>query len=215
MRTSGALLRRFRRAVATATRVVAIVATLPTLATTATLAAEPVQVPAPVTGTDPATVAPGSKAVARRLTTLVADLGKTKRFYEALGFREDRRAEVSDAASLSVFGLDPGARLTFIRMTMDNTLSTGRIDGGTLGFAQVHNRALPRLRDATRGETMVGTPILVMTTDGIEAVHARLAAIGAEILAPPFAAGGGLTSMVVRDPDGLRMEISQPARPAR
>lgn len=205
-------------ALAIATIVAAMPATTVTRAATPGapgVAEAPVQVPAPVTDTDPATVAPGSKAVARRLTTVVADLGKTKRFYEALGFREDRRAEVSDAASLSVFGLEPGARLTFIRMTMDNTLSTGRIDGGTLGFAQVHDRPLPRLRDATRGETMLGMPILVMTTDGIDAVHARLVAIGAEILAPPFPAGGGLTSMIVRDPDGLRMEISQPARPAR
>ncbi len=175
----------------------------------------PVQVPAPVTSTDPATVVPGSKAVARRLTTVVADLEKTRRFYEALGFREDRRAEVSDAESLAVFGLDPQARLTFIRMTMDNTLSTGRIDGGTLGFAQVKNRPLRRLREASGGETMIGMPILVMTTDGIDAVHARLQAIGAEILAPPFAAAGGLRSMILRDPDGLRMEISQPGTPAR
>jgi catechol 2,3-dioxygenase-like lactoylglutathione lyase family enzyme len=174
----------------------------------------PVQVPPPVTNTDPATVVPGSKAVARRLTTVVADLDKTRRFYEALGFREDRRSEVGDAASLAVFGLDAGARLTFIRMTMDNTLSTGRIDGGTLGFAQVHNRPLKPLRELTGGATLLGMPILVMTTDGIEAVHARLRAIGAEILASPYPAGGGLTTMVVRDPDGLRMEISQPAAPA-
>jgi hypothetical protein len=100
-------------------------------------------------------------------------------------------------------------------MTMDNTLSTGRIDGGTLGFAQVHNRSLPRLRDASRGETLIGMPILVMTTDGIDALHARLQAIGAEILAPPFPAGGGLTSMILRDPDGMRMEISQPGKPPR
>ena len=175
----------------------------------------PVQVPAPVTNTDPATVVPGSKAVARRLTTVVADLEKTRRFYEALGFREDRRSEVGDAESLAVFGLDPGARLTFIRMTMDNTLSTGRIDGGTLGFAQVKNRPLKRLRETNGGETMIGMPILVMTTDGIDAVHARLKAIDAEILAPPYAAAGGLTTMIVRDPDGLRMEISQPGKPAR
>jgi catechol 2,3-dioxygenase-like lactoylglutathione lyase family enzyme len=177
--------------------------------------AAPVQVPAPVTNVDPATVVPGSKAVARRLTTVVADLEKTKRFYEALGFREDRRAEVSDPESLAVFGLGADARLTFIRMTMDNTLSTGRIDGGTLGFAQVKNKPLKRLRDATGGETMIGMPILVMTTDGIDAVHARLKAVGAEIVAAPFAAAGGLTSMIVRDPDGMRMEISQPGRPVR
>jgi catechol 2,3-dioxygenase-like lactoylglutathione lyase family enzyme len=196
-------------------RVAAAIAATLFMSAPVAAAEAPVQVPAPVTNTDPATVVPGSKAVARRLTTIVADLEKTKRFYEALGFREDRRAEVSDAASLAVFGLDPGARLTFIRMTMDNTLSTGRIDGGTLGFAQVHNRPLRRLREATRGETLIGMPILVMTTDGIDALHARLQAIGAEILAPPFAAGGGLTSMILRDPDGMRMEISQPGKPSR
>lgn len=167
------------------------------------------RVPPPVY-TDPATVVPGSKAVARRITMLVSDLERTRRFYEALGFKEDRRVDVSDAASLDVFGLPHDTRLTFIRMTSDNTLSTGRIDGGTLGFAQVRNRELQSLRAATRGETMIGTPILVMTTDGVDAVHARLKAIGAEILAPPFPGAGGLRSMIARDPDGTRMEITQP-----
>lgn len=175
---------------------------------------ELVRVPAPVTTTDPASVIPGSKAVARRLTTVVADLERTKRFYEALGFSEDRRTDVSDAGSLAVFGLGPEARLTFIRMTMDNTLSTGRIDGGTLGFAQVRSPVLKRLRDSTGRETTIGMPILVMTTDGIDTVYARLKALGAEILTAPFPAGGGLRSMILRDPDGMRLEISQPAPPA-
>lgn len=171
-------------------------------------------VPPPVY-TDPATVVPGSKAVARRFTQVVADLERTRRFYAALGFREDRRVEVSDAASLAVFGLASDARLTFIRMTTDNTLSTGRIDGGTLGFAQVHNKKLRQLRRITRGETMLGTTILVMTTDDVDAIHGRLVALGAEILVPPAPAAGGLRSMVARDPDGTRMEISQPPAPAR
>lgn len=178
-------------------------------------AAAPVSVPPPVTSTDPATVVPGSKAVARRLTTLVGDLERTVRFYTALGFREDRRVDVADPQSLAVFGVPSDTRLTFVRMTMDNTLSTGRIDGGTLGFAQVRNKPLRELREVTGGETMIGTPILVMTTDGVDAVHARLKAIGAEILAAPYAASGGLVTMIARDPDGLRMEISQPAAPAR
>lgn len=173
------------------------------------LAQNPVTVPPPVY-TDPATVVPGSKAVARRITLLVSDLARSKQFYEALGFREDRRSEVSDPAALKVFGLPEGTQLTFIRMTNDNTLSTGRIDGGTLGLAEVHNRKLKRLRDRTRGETMLGTPILIMTTDGVDAVQARLNAIGAEIIEPPMALPGGLRSMVVRDPDGTRMEITQP-----
>ena len=174
----------------------------------------PVTVPPPVYA-DPATVVPGSKAVARRVTLLVSDLERSRRFYEALGFREDRRAEVKDAASLQVFGLPLGTELTFIRMSMDNTLSTGRIDGGTLGLAQVRNRKLKMQRQLTRGATMIGTPILIFTTDGVDAVHARLVALDAEILAPPMAAPGGLRSMVARDPDGTRMEITQPATAPR
>jgi catechol 2,3-dioxygenase-like lactoylglutathione lyase family enzyme len=173
----------------------------------------PNAVPAPVIG-DPSKVVPGSKAVARRVTMVVSDLERTRRFYEALGFKEDRRVEVTDPASIEVFGLPPGSRLTFIRMGNDNTLSTGRIDGGTLGFAQVHEpRALQRQRDATRGETMIGTTISVMTTDDVEAIHSRLVAIGAEILKAPFPGSGGLKSMIVRDPDGQRMEVTQPPPP--
>jgi catechol 2,3-dioxygenase-like lactoylglutathione lyase family enzyme len=177
-------------------------------------AADPVitTVPPPVY-TDPATVTPGTRAVARRTTLLVSNLERSRRFYEALGFREDRRVEVSDAPSLKTFGLPLGTQLTFIRMTMDNTLSTGRIDGGTLGLAQVHNRKLKTLRRLTKGETMIGTTILIFTTDGVDAVHARLVALGAEILEPPMAASGGLRSMVARDPDGTRMEITQPGVP--
>ena len=75
-------------------------------------AADPVitTVPPPVY-TDPATVPAGTKAVARRTTLLVSDLERSKRFYEALGFREDRRVEVSDAPSLKTFGLPLGTRM--------------------------------------------------------------------------------------------------------
>jgi catechol 2,3-dioxygenase-like lactoylglutathione lyase family enzyme len=175
--------------------------------------AQNVVIPPPVY-TDPATVVPGSKAVARRITQVVSDLERSRRFYEALGFKEDRRVEVTDIESLKVFGLPAGTRLTFIRLTSDNTLSTGRIDGGTLGLAQVHNRKLKRLRDRTRGETMIGTPILVFTTDGVDAVLARLQALDAQILEPPMNGSGGIRSMVVLDPDGARLEITQvPAPP--
>jgi catechol 2,3-dioxygenase-like lactoylglutathione lyase family enzyme len=173
-----------------------------------------VAVPAPVI-VDPATVTPGSKAVARRVTFVVADLARSKQFYEALGFKEDRRVEVTDVESLKVFGLPAGTRLTFVRMTSDNTLSTGRIDGGTIGLAHVTNRKLRRLSHRTRGDTLIGTPILIMTTDGIDAVRSRLEALGVVAVEPPMEMGSGLRSMVVRDPDGTRMEITQPPAPPR
>ncbi|MCU0760953.1 MAG: VOC family protein [Steroidobacteraceae bacterium] len=165
---------------------------------------------APPVQTDPASVVPGSKAVARRVTLVVADLERSLRFYEALGFKADRRVEVTDAESLEVFGLPAGSRLTFARLVGDNTLSTGRIDGGTIGLAQVHSPKLERLRDRTRGETLVGMPILVMTTDGVEAIHARLRALGAEVLKPPQTTPAGWSTLILRDPDGTRMEITQP-----
>lgn len=169
----------------------------------------PPTVPSPAQ-VDPATVVPGSKAVARRVTLVVADLERSLRFYEALGFRADRRVEVTDPESLEVFGLPTGSRLTFARLVGDNTLSTGRIDGGTIGLAQVHTPKLERLRDRTRGETLVGMPILVMTTDGVEAIHERLRALGAEVLKPPQTNPAGWSTLIVRDPDGTRMEITQP-----
>jgi catechol 2,3-dioxygenase-like lactoylglutathione lyase family enzyme len=195
--------------------VVAAIIASPPLLLAARAAETPVTTVPPPVYTDPATVTPGSKAVARRITMLVSDLERSKRFYQALGFHEDRRVEVSDAPSLKVFGLPEGTRLTFIRLTMDNTLSTGRIDGGTIGLAQVHNRKLQPLRKLTKGATMIGTPILIFTTDGVDAVHSRLKALGAEIVEVPMAASGGLRSMVARDPDGTRMEITQPAAPPR
>ena len=172
----------------------------------------PASVPPP-RQVDPATVVPGSKAVARRITLVVADLDRSVRFYTALGFVLDRRVEVTDPGSLQVFGLPAGSRLTFARLSSDNTLSTGRIDGGTIGLAQVHEPRLPSLRERTGGDTLIGTPILVMTTDGVDAVHARLLALGAEILSPPTEIAGGLRSMIARDPDGTRMEITQPPPP--
>lgn len=181
---------------------------------TAPATVAPIATIAPPAVVDPASVVPGSKAVARRVTLVVADLERSLGFYSALGFKADRRVEVTDPESLEVFGLPAGSRLTFVRLVGDNTLSTGRIDGGTLGLAQVHQPRLERLRDRTGGATLVGMPILVMTTDGVDAIHARLQALGAEILKPPHPAPGGLRSMIVRDPDGTRMEITQPSAAA-
>lgn len=170
----------------------------------------------PIAAADAAGVvdAPAAKSVARRTTFIVSDLERSIRFYVALGFINDRRVDVADAASLKVFGLPPGSRLTFARMTSDNTLSTGRIDGGTIGLAQVHSPALPALREIAGDAPSRGMPILVMTTDGIAAIHERLVALGAEILEPPMAMPGGMLTMIVRDPDGTRMEITElPRRP--
>jgi catechol 2,3-dioxygenase-like lactoylglutathione lyase family enzyme len=169
---------------------------------------------APPAQVDPASVVPGSKAVARRVTLVVADLERSLRFYEALGFKADRRVEVTDTESLEVFGLPAGSRLTFARLVGDNTLSTGRIDGGTIGLAQVHSPKLGRLRERTGGETLVGMPILVMTTDGVEAIYERLRLLGAEVLKPPQTTAAGWSTLILRDPDGTRMEITQPPRAA-
>lgn len=158
--------------------------------------------------------APSAKSVARRTTFIVSDLDRSIRFYEALGFTNDRRVEVTDAGSLKVFGLPPDARLTFARMNNDNRLSTGRIDGGTIGLAQVHSPPLPALRDLAGDGPSRGMPILVMTTDDVAAIHARLVGLGAEVIDPPMTMPGGLRTMVVRDPDGTRMEITElPRRP--
>jgi catechol 2,3-dioxygenase-like lactoylglutathione lyase family enzyme len=53
--------------------------------------------------------------------------------------------------------------------------------------------------------------VLVLEVDDALAIHEELAAAGAEFLAPPFSPPWGGHRFFVRDPDGVLVEIEQPA----
>lgn len=147
------------------------------------------------------------KSVFRRTAMVVADLDASIKFYELLGFKEDRRVEITTEHDKKVFGVPMEAKVTFVRMGHDNTLENGKLEGGNIGLAGVSGVPVKRLKDLTNGETTFGMPIIVMTAYKVKPIYERMKAAGHTIIMAPEPAGHGGDSMVVLDPDGTRIEI--------
>jgi catechol 2,3-dioxygenase-like lactoylglutathione lyase family enzyme len=147
------------------------------------------------------------KAVFRRTAIMTADLEASIKFYELLGFKEDRRVPITSEHDKKVFGVPMEAQLTFVRMSHDNTLANGRLEGGTIGLADIKGVPVKRLKDLTKGETTYGMPIIVMTAYKVKPIYERAKAAGATIIMAPEPAGNGIDAMVLEDPDGTRIEI--------
>lgn len=69
---------------------------------------------------------------------------------------------------------------------------------------QVHEN-VPR---AARGVFEGG--YLTIVVDDVQAAHQRAEALGADIVRPPEATGYGQTKMILRDPNGVVVDISTP-----
>jgi catechol 2,3-dioxygenase-like lactoylglutathione lyase family enzyme len=147
------------------------------------------------------------KAVFRRTAIMTADLEASIKFYELLGFKEDRRVPITSEHDKKVFGVPLAAELTFVRMSHDNTLANGKLEGGTIGLADIRGVPVKRLKDLTKGETTYGMPIVVMTAYKVKPIFERAKAAGAKIIMAPEPAGNGIDAMVLEDPDGTRIEI--------
>lgn len=147
------------------------------------------------------------KAVFLRTALVVADLEASVRFYELLGFKEDRRVEIKTEHDKKVFGVPIEAEVTFVRMSHDNVLATGKLEGATIGLADVRGVPVKRLSDVTAGETLFGMPILVMTAAKVEPIYNRVKQAGGRIIMAPEPAGHGGDAIVLLDPDGTRIEI--------
>lgn len=80
--------------------------------------------------------------------------------------------------------------------------------GVELGFlARDHETVPAELREG-RG----GTLLTVVVAD-CDAVHARAAEMGAEVVSPPANTAYGQRRMIVRDPDGALLDVSSPTAP--
>ncbi|HTU28457.1 MAG TPA: VOC family protein [Solirubrobacteraceae bacterium] len=113
----------------------------------------------------------------------IADIDRSVAFYEALGFKEIRRAPIRDEA-INVFmnlpddGDEPRLELTF---------NFGRTEPYDLGTGYGH---------------------IAITTDELDPTLARLADQGIEPERPPYTVSeGGNRLCFVRDPDDYRIEI--------
>jgi len=113
----------------------------------------------------------------------ITDIDRSVAFYEALGFKEVRRAPIRDEA-INVFmnlpedGDEPRLELTF---------NFGQTDPYDIGTGYGH---------------------IAITTEELDPTLARLAEQGIEPERPPYTIGeGGSRLCFVRDPDDYRIEI--------
>jgi lactoylglutathione lyase len=113
----------------------------------------------------------------------ITDIDRSVAFYEALGFREARRAPIRDEA-INVFmnlpedGDEPRLELTF---------NFGHTEPYEIGTGYGH---------------------IAITTSDLDARLAELAELGIEPERPPYTIGTGTTRLCfVRDPDDYRIEI--------
>jgi lactoylglutathione lyase len=113
----------------------------------------------------------------------ITDIDRSVAFYQALGFKEVRRAPIRDEA-INVFmnlpedGDEPRLELTF---------NFGRTEPYDIGTGYGH---------------------IAITTDELDPTLARLAEQGIEPERPPYTVSeGGSRLCFVRDPDDYRIEI--------
>jgi lactoylglutathione lyase len=115
----------------------------------------------------------------------IAEIDRSVAFYEALGFEETRRVPIRDEA-INVFMGFPGDG-----DRLELTFNVGRTEPYEIGTGYGH---------------------IAITTEGLDALLARLAGQGIEPEKPPYQIrAGGSRLCFVRDPDGYRIEIIERA----
>jgi glyoxylase I family protein len=131
----------------------------------------------------------------------VSDLGRALAFYrDGLGFREVSRLGFADEGTQKLLGL-PGAELEAVYL---------RRDGTTLELLHFPRPGTHLVR-GPRPMNQVGLTHLSFLVDDLDAVLARLRALGAGVLDETRLAGDGTgpQAIFVTDPDGTRIELVQ------
>jgi len=124
----------------------------------------------------------------------VADLDRSRRFYEALGFRPALDLELPDEPTHRLLGLEPPLGLRAVYLTMDTTFVLE-----LLHFAD----APPPPREA-RAMNEIGLTHLSIGVDDLDAACDVVASHGGEVL---HGSRMGAVAVMVRDPDGQLIEL--------
>jgi catechol 2,3-dioxygenase-like lactoylglutathione lyase family enzyme len=145
----------------------------------------------------------------RRATIVVSDMEKSVAFYrDVLGLKEVDEASGDTAVvqHLFPFGLTEGR--------FHLKMMGGAEGSGIVGLLEFSNPGLPA---GTGAGTRVkaGDVVLVLRSDEIEALAARLDAHDAKTYHPlkELRSGSGSLLLTCADPDGTYIEVSGPAKP--
>lgn len=159
----------------------------------------------------------GDAAMLLRTALVVADVERSRAFYELLGFTVESELG-GERNPDSAFPLN--SRSSRWRLLI---LASGRGEGGRIGLVSFDAAPPEPVRPADRPRVGLGDSVFVMDVTDALALHARLEAAGASIVTPPTpyrssrvdAAGRPLQGRVfhVFDPDGYLVELLEAPRP--
>lgn len=165
---------------------------------------------APAHAEDPATV-----SVMSRMTMVVADIERSKRFYSyALGYEVLGDTVITNPVVKTQMGVSQDRSVRFAILRSSHMIAGQKREGAQLGLIQVGNPSLPVMRRPEGADIASGEAMMAMRTTDIKQAYARLQELGARILLEPMTSPDGReTELVVHDPDGVRIHVVQ--RPDR
>lgn len=157
-------------------------------------------------------------AMLMRTALVVADVERSRAFYELLGFRVESEMG-GDRNPDSPFPVN--SRSTRWRLLI---LASGRGEGGRIGLVSFDEARPAPVRPMDRRRIGLGDSVFVMDVPDVLSMHARLAAAGADIVTEPTtyksrqldAEGRPMQGRVfhVFDPDGYLVELLEAPKPA-
>lgn len=153
-------------------------------------------------GTDPI-------SVMSRMTLVVTDADKAKRFYTyALGYEVLADRNIDREIVKIQMGVAMDQTLRFVILKSSHEILGKKRNGAGLGLIQIGNPAPPIMIRPNDADLASGETMMAVRTSDIETVYARLQELGAKFLLHPMKSPDGTqTELVVHDPDGVRIHV--------
>jgi catechol 2,3-dioxygenase-like lactoylglutathione lyase family enzyme len=125
----------------------------------------------------------------------VADLDSCTRFYEGLGFTQERRLSFGGEGAEQVTGVR-GASLQMAFLVLED-------------FRLELIRFTPSGRQDIRAGNDLGSTHICLRVQDIDSVYSRLTDRGASFTSPPYHDPSGVSMTYFSDPEGNRVELLQ------
>lgn len=143
----------------------------------------------------------------KRTTIVVKDLERSLTFYrDLLGLSVFFDGTIPNPGASDVTGI----QCESLRMVV---LRAEELDTGMIGLMDIHGASPPLAATRPSGKLRTGESILVIPTNQLKSLYARLKEADIEIVTPPVAVDvpdrPEIHEMMMRDPDGVVINVTQ------